>query len=733
MANAHRWLLLVLLGAMAPCAPAQAPGDGIRERLRAAEGRERVDLLVVLCERIQAESPRDALARAEEAVLLARRLGYEAGERAAILQRGLARYFLGEYPAALESYEEVLARAEEAGDGRIAADALNNIGILHYLWGAYDEALDRYLRSLEIRRAQDDRRGLARSYNNLANLYHETGRHEEALEHYALALEIYETLGDTVSAADSRNNIGLVHAARGDHPEALEQYRRALELQEAGGDRAGIALTRFNMGLAYEAQGRLADALESYRDSLGIRRRLGDRRGLAFALHNVGAIHFRRGGHDEAERFLRDALEIASDVGVRKLLADVHESLATLYAETADPARALEHHREFKRVSDAIFNEENARRLAELQTRYEVAEKDHEIERLRHDREMREIATRYEMAVKDHEIEVLTREQELERLLRNGMIAGAVILLVILSLLYSRYRLQQRANREIRERNEALEAARAEVERAARAELTHVARVATLGELAAALAHELNQPLAAILSNAQASRRFLQRDAPPHPDVEEAVEDIASEAQRAREIIQRLRALLRRGEIAKEPIDVSDALSRVEPIARADARHYGVELSMDLAQGLPEVLGDRIQLQQVVLNLVHNGAEAMSRNGAARDGAPGSVGSDGPGAAEASAERDRPLAPRGRLVVRTARENGNVRVEVRDSGPPVPEETFEKMFEPFFTTKEEGLGMGLPICRTIIEAHGGRLWPKRNPGGGLVVQFTLPCAGDARC
>ena len=274
-------------------------------------------------------------------------------------------------------------------------------------------------------------------------------------------------------------------------------------------------------------------------------------------------------------------------------------------------------------------------------------------------------------------------------------------LLLVLLLLYSRYRAKVRINREIRERNEALRRAHEELERAARTELSHVARVATMGELSAALAHELNQPLAAILSNAQAGGRFLERDERANPDVVDALDDIAGDAKRAREIILRMRELMRRGEIEQEPVDVADALRRVEAIARADAEHMGLDLEMDLAEGLPPVLGDRIQLQQVVLNLLHNGAESMFRH------------PDG----------------RKRLVLRSSRtDDGAVRVAVRDAGPPVEDGVVDRMFEPFYSTKREGLGMGLPICRTIIEAHGGQLWATRNDGDGLTVQFTLPAA-----
>jgi two-component system sensor kinase FixL len=325
-------------------------------------------------------------------------------------------------------------------------------------------------------------------------------------------------------------------------------------------------------------------------------------------------------------------------------------------------------------LNDTLFDEETSRKLAEMQTRYEVVKK-------------------------DREIEVLRKNEQIKKTQRNVILASAVLLLCLILLLYNRYRLKVRANQEIQNKNEALEVAQAAREKAFRAELAHVSRVTTMGELASALAHELNQPLTAILSNAQASRRFLASDRGDPAELDETLADIAEGAGRAREIIHRLRALIRRGDITTERLDINEALRAVEPFARTDARSRGVNLVMDLgAEPLP-VTGDRIQLQQVLLNLVQNGAEAMKDN----------------------PEDDRDL-----LVTTSLKDPVTVVVQVRDSGPPLDDGTISSMFEPFYTTKQDGLGMGLPICRTIIEAHGGRLWASPDSDRGLTVQFSLP-------
>jgi two-component system, LuxR family, sensor kinase FixL len=233
-----------------------------------------------------------------------------------------------------------------------------------------------------------------------------------------------------------------------------------------------------------------------------------------------------------------------------------------------------------------------------------------------------------------------------------------------------------------------------------RNELAHLSRVTLLGELSGSLVHELTQPLTAILSNAQAAQRFLARGLADTGELQEILCDIVVEDKHAVEVIRRLRALLKKGEVHLEPTDVNELVDTVLKLARSDLANQNVTVDADLAPHLPPVNGDDVQLQQVLLNLVVNGCDAM--------------------AGVVATER--------KLQVRTQLVGGNVLVSVADQGCGIPPEKMERIFEPFFTTKAEGMGMGLAICRTIITAHGGRLWATNNPKRGAAVQFTLPAS-----
>ena len=236
---------------------------------------------------------------------------------------------------------------------------------------------------------------------------------------------------------------------------------------------------------------------------------------------------------------------------------------------------------------------------------------------------------------------------------------------------------------------------------AKRAELAHVARVASLGELTATLAHELNQPLAAIGSNAAAAQQFLAGPEPDVAEVRETLADISADTQRAGEVIGRLRAMLKRGTPAEfVPVDLNDAIRAVEHIARADAVRHQITVDLDLGRDLPSTMGDPIQLQQVVMNLMLNAFAAMNH----------------------------PRLPNRRLLVRTrvAPDGAHVRAEFEDTGIGIAAEVIDRLFEPFVTTRADGLGMGLSICRTIVDQHRGEIRAANNPAGGATFSLTLP-------
>jgi two-component system sensor kinase FixL len=236
-----------------------------------------------------------------------------------------------------------------------------------------------------------------------------------------------------------------------------------------------------------------------------------------------------------------------------------------------------------------------------------------------------------------------------------------------------------------------------------RNEIAHVDRVSMMGQLASALAHEINQPLGAILRNAEAAELFLQNASPDLDEIRAILADIRKDDQRAGSVIDRMRALLRRQSLDRRSVDVGELVGEVVALVRSDAAARHVTLESAVAEHLPPLFGDVVHLQQVLLNLIVNGMDAV----------------------EEANRRDR----RVRVTASLDRPQA-VEIAVSDSGPGVPADKLTHIFDPFFTTKAKGMGMGLPICRTIIEAHSGRLWAENRPDGGASFRFTLPIAEE---
>jgi C4-dicarboxylate-specific signal transduction histidine kinase len=260
---------------------------------------------------------------------------------------------------------------------------------------------------------------------------------------------------------------------------------------------------------------------------------------------------------------------------------------------------------------------------------------------------------------------------------------------------------------ELRQTNDRLVEEMAERRRAedayhdARTELARVTRISALGALAASISHEVNQPLAAVVTNADACMIWLSGDPPNLAEARAAVDAIAREGTRASEVVRHIRAMFAKSTPERAKVQVDDLIRRVASLMQSEASRYSVEIRLDLAHGLPLVWGDSIQLQQVMMNTILNGIEAMTD----------------------VADRQRTI------VVRSeSKDRGHVLVSVRDCGTGISEKEEKRLFDAFFTTKAKGMGMGLSISQSIIEAHGGRLWANNNSDCGATFQFTLPAA-----
>ena len=235
-----------------------------------------------------------------------------------------------------------------------------------------------------------------------------------------------------------------------------------------------------------------------------------------------------------------------------------------------------------------------------------------------------------------------------------------------------------------------------------RTTLAHSGRVTLLGQLASALAHELSQPLGAILRNAEAAEIMLQEASPDIEEMRAIIDDILRDDHRAGQVIDKLRSLLKKGSLEVQPVDLAEVIDGVLSLVQPDATSRQVLISRSLPADLPMVYGDKIHLQQVLINLLVNAMDVLG---------------------------DRQNGQRGIWIHARPIDGKMVEIRVCDNGPGIPDGQFERLFEPFFTTKPTGMGMGLPVSKTIIEAHKGRLWAENRPEGGACFCFTVLIAG----
>jgi PAS domain S-box-containing protein len=233
--------------------------------------------------------------------------------------------------------------------------------------------------------------------------------------------------------------------------------------------------------------------------------------------------------------------------------------------------------------------------------------------------------------------------------------------------------------------------------RQAQADLAHLSRVTTMGELTASLAHEIRQPISAAVTDAKTCLRWLGRDEPDVAEACEAASRLVKDVTRAADIIDRISSLFKKGVLQRELVDVNELIGEMIVLLRSEANRYSISIGTDLTEGLPKVMVDRVQLQQVFMNLMLNGIDAMKETTGG-----------------------------GELTIKSEADDAQLLISVSDTGAGLPPEQAEQIFKTFFTTKDKGTGMGLPISRSIIESHGGRLWVTPAPGSGATFQFTLP-------
>ncbi|MDM8517740.1 adenylate/guanylate cyclase domain-containing protein [Desulfobacterales bacterium HSG16] len=344
----------------------------------------------------------------------------------------LVKAYWGSAPLKSVSYGKMaLQQAELSGDAKDVAEALNNIGVAFKNMGDYEQAMDYYLNALKIRETLSDRKEIANSLHNVGVLYDYLLNYEKALEYYHQALTIREEIGDKKGIASSYNNIGIIHHFSEEYQKALDYYHRALNLRKQIEDKKGVGSSMNNSGAAYRALGNHKEALSYFLKAINIFKELNDTYEVANISNNIGELYLELEQYPKAEEYLKLGLSLGKKIGAKELIRESYEFFSRLHVADKDYQKALEYFKLSADVKDMIFTEENSRKIADMETKYEMEKKEKEIELLK----------------KDNDIQQL--EVGKQKLLRNSFLVGLTLVMVLALVLYNRFRLKKKAHSEL--------------------------------------------------------------------------------------------------------------------------------------------------------------------------------------------------------------------------------------------------------------------------------------------
>ena len=729
----------VLIAALAvlPCTARPAPGElatALEEKLPSLAGGERAAALAELATLLRDVDPERAIAYGSEAVeLLA---AHPAPERAVplFLVLAIACFHQGDVEAQLAWAERAHAAAEERGDADGRWQALLEIAEVAKQRGQFDAALETLAVARQIVEELDDPAKLSQVLDRLGNTYQRQGDFSHAMESLLQALEIQRSLDDPAALAQVLRDTARVYESIEDYGQALAYNQQALAITERIGDRRASAFNRRNLANVLGYLGRREEALEAYLETLAEAEAVGDEKLAATLLNNIAgrladleryqeALSFARraepalkafdndrytavvmatkagilnqlGDHRQARVAAEESRAAAERSGRRVLLANAHELLADVHEALGDPGRALAHHRIFKEQYDALFSEASQKRLAELQARFDAAEKDRAIADLEHQREL------------------AAAQLVREKTLRNVSIVGSGLFLVLAGSIAAGWRLKRRAQRRLAEQRRL--AALVDERQTLVDELE--ARNQELARFTYTVSHDLKSPLVTI----RGFLGFLERDAEAGDlsRMRHDIQRIQTATDRMRRFLDDLLELSRAGRLLNPPesVPLDQAAREAISLVAGGIAERGVD--MEIGRDLPVVTGDRLQLVEVFQNLIENAVSYMGDQRAPR--------------IEIGAEVRRvDAATLDAAALDAVALDGvfETVVFVRDNGIGVDPRYHKKIFELFqrLDADTEGTGIGLALVERIVKLHGGRVWVESaGSGQGSTFCFTVP-------
>lgn len=691
----------------------------LESRLTKSTGEKRIELLVKLTQHYRDKNPQKAINYGKEGLKLLENVPNLTHHLAFLNNTAWSYIMLGDYDEAQNYGRRALNLSKQNGDNQGYADALNNIGWAYLSKAEYPAAMDNLTRARELYEAQGRREGIAKALDSIGSVYWKLSDHSNALDSMQKAHNIYEELGDKAGIATMNNNMGVIYWEIKDFDKSLEFYLKSMTAYEALGDEAGVAKTLNNIAIIYHDWGDDNVALQHYQRSLKIKARLGIRLGAANTLNNVGELYYDKKDYHRALEYLSQSLEIKKNINDRKGTAgtltsiarcnrklgrldkalktahrsrtlakeikvtseirDAYLELSEIQAALKNYPKSLSLYKKYKELNDSIFNENNSKRIAKAQARFDLQTKEKEIAVLKKDKQLKQMDLDKQIALK------------------YSLLTISLLGIILVFVIYTRYRLKVKTTRALRKE--------IEDRKRAEAELLKSEKLEAVGILAGGIAHDFNNLLAMILGNISLASEICSRDT----EVKKILKGAEKSSMQAAELAQKLLVFSKGGWILPKETALAtilDSSAEYHPGLRPLLRH------ITIPPDLNHIYGDERQLRQVINNLLKNADEAMAETESKHV----SISAENISFSEGNEFK--------------LKEGDYVKISFTDNGRGIHPEHLGKVFDPYFSTKDmgtqKGMGLGLTICYAITKKHGGHIRIRSQEGEGTTVELYLP-------
>lgn len=638
---------------------------------------QKYDIFSELSKQYLNDTSRLAAEYGEAALKAAQTLDDRQKIAAALKSLGTYYYMRSDFVNALEYFDLSLKKNIEINQPDEIAAAYNNLGVIYNKLGHYARALQNHLEQLKINEKTGNLKGIAISNRNIGNIYNNMAEYDKALEYYQKSMGISVQLQDSNLMATGLINLGVVSMSLQNYDISIDYFSQALEIKQKSGDKRNIAAIYLNLGVTYLKLKDYDKADDYFRESLELHRALNDKQGLIASMLNLGDIRLKLNDFTESHHLFEEAERMALEVNSKKLLQDAYAYLQQWNEKTGNYQKSLEYYKMQTAINDSLLNIEKSMQIRNLQVVYEVEKKENEI---------------------------LKQKVSIEKLKSNQLYLVLTIVVVgaIAFLVYYRYRLKKKANRNLEVK--IAEALRRQKEQ--QQIIVHQASLTSLGELASGIAHEIKQPLQNISLATESLEDEYSAKVPDVNYIRDTVKDIFEGIKRIKFIITEISNFSRgQQEQLCEPFNVNTRIQNAFSLARTKFSNRRIDVVFDLDVNIPDTEGNPYKFEQVIVNFFNNAKDALEEK-----------------AAKITGEFVKMMWVNSRFI------NDEIVIEVKDNGTGIPESIKTNIFLPFFTTKSlgKGSGLGLSISLGIIKEMGGVIELESKEMEGTTMRVKIP-------